>query len=93
MDKKAFAKVITKIRKDMGTDSYPKAMMTSQQESKCTATVNCNIGYKDPGTSLDRAQTVITDPRFIELLVTYKATARIEPLPQTKNCYQIRIRW
>lgn len=109
MDKKAFAKVITKIRKDMGTDSYPKAMMTRQQEAKNTCTVNCDSPIKgtwaivdgrhtftphpEQRDSLAMAKEVLADQRLIDLLATCNAKATVEPIPQTKAGYQVRIRW
>ncbi len=94
--KKAFQKTISEIRKDWRIDrntpngEYPKAMMTSQQEQKNTATVNC--GGEWCSFSKELAQYVMDDERFRKFISEAKAVATVEKFYRS-SCpgYQIRI--
>lgn len=94
--KKAFQKTISDIRKDWrvkrGTPSaeYPKAMMTSQQESHNTATVNC--GGEWCSFSKELSEHVMNDERFQKFLSDAGAEAIIEKFYRN-SCpgYQVRI--
>ena len=80
--KKEFQKTISEIRKDWrvkrGTlrGEYPKAMMTSQQEAKNTATVNCGRDWTS--FSGDLADYVLKDERFQKFLSDAGAEANKE---------------
>ena len=90
--KKDLQKVVKAFRDEQETPSeYPKAMMTAQQMSKGTATINC--GRNENGKA--RSEKMIKYPPFLEWCKTFgvKAT-EIEVareasymLPQ----YQIRV--
>ena len=88
--KKDFSKVITKIRADRTASlgkkvEYPKAMMTSQQMAKNTATVNC-AGKEDI------ALLVLQDKRFLDFLAKYNASAWLENVTVYSSAgVQIRI--
>ena len=78
MNKKDFQKTIARIRAEINAQkmfhsSYPKAMLTGQQEAKCTATVNCAC-YD--GEQL--ARDIMARPDFVALLNRNNATAKIE---------------
>jgi len=90
MDKRAFVKTVTKIRKALGTTDYPKAMMTGAQQAKGTATINCDCHRKemDPMAMQD---LLFTDPLLLELLADQGATAHKE---MSKDGFpQIRINY
>jgi len=96
MNKKAFAKVVTKIRKELGTKEYPKAMMTSRQIDNCTATINCTV-YRSTGYDGDSkalALAVRWHPALLPLLSEHRVSVvSIEPIPGTNEHYQVRLRW
>lgn len=84
--KKDFQKTISAIRKDRkestGRDvHYPKAMMTGQQESKRTATVNCGGEWVSEQVSVEIAELVMKDHRFNDFLARYSAKAITEKNP------------
>ena len=82
--KKTFQKTVSEIRKDWRVKrntpggEYPKAMMTSQQEAKNTATVNCGGEWVSSSFSKDLAEYVINDERFQKFLSDAGAEATIE---------------
>ena len=78
--KKEFQKTISTFRKESGK-SFPKAMMTGQQMTKRTATVNCGGEWYSAEGSKMIAQTVMNDERFKTFLTKCEATAAIEPNP------------
>lgn len=89
--KKAFQRVIANIRKETG-DQFPKAMMTSQQMNKCTATVNCGGEFKGTESSKELAEKVLNDERFLTFLEKNKAAAAVEAISiSNKMVYQVRI--
>ncbi|MBR3587014.1 MAG: hypothetical protein IKO00_13395 [Oscillospiraceae bacterium] len=87
-NKKAFQKVIKAIRedyrkeKDIPTIEYPKAMMTSQQMEKDTATVNCGGEFCSSMFSKECSARVMNDKRFEKFLDECCAKATVE-----KKCY------
>ncbi len=94
--KKAFQKTIGEIRKDWRVmrntpkGEYPKAMMTSQQEAKNTATVNC--GGEWCSFSKELSEYVMNDERFQKFLSDAGAEAVVEKF-YSYSCpgYQVRI--
>ena len=94
--KKRFQNTISEIRKDWRIErntprgEYPKAMMTSQQEAKNTATVNC--GGEWCSFSKELAQYVMNDERFQKFLSDAGAEANIEKFYRG-SCpgYQVRL--
>ena len=94
--KKQFQKTISEIRNDWrelrGTPrgEYPKAMMTSQQEAKNTATVNC--GGEWCSFSGELSKFVLNDERFQKFLSDAGAEAVREDV-WNMGChgYQVRI--
>lgn len=96
MDKKGFAKVVTKIRRQLGTKEYPKAMMTSAQIANRTATINCTVysstGYRGPD-SMEMAKEIKAHPLLLAFLAAEGAVAAIEPISGSAGHYQVRLRW
>ena len=87
MFKKDFQKTISIIRKELAIGDYPKAMCTSQQYGKGTATVNCG-GQWLPDESKNIAELVMNHPEFKDFLSRHGATAKLE---KSSNWTQIRI--
>lgn len=87
--KKDFQKVIGAIRKEAGTGSFPKPMMTAAQMMKNEATVNCGGEWSTAEKTLERANKVMQDSRFVAFLEAHNAKAGLE-LNNFKT-YQIRI--
>lgn len=87
--KKEFQKVIGTIRKDNDEKSFPKPMMTAVQMEKREATVNCGGEWSTAEKTLERANAVIKNDRFIDFINKHNATAKIEK--NNFNTYQIRI--
>lgn len=73
--KKDFQKLIKTIRSEIGEGrDYPKAMMTGQQQTKNTATINCaGMAFAEKAT-----QAIMEDERFQAFLTRYDATAVVE---------------
>lgn len=100
MNKKEFQKVISKIRADRRIEEnlprteYPKAMMTSSQMAKNTATVNCGGEWVALDTSKKTAARVMRDERFQKFLADNQATATVETfwVGSCRAC-QIRINY
>lgn len=89
--KKAFQRVIANIRKETESE-FPKAMMTSQQMNKCTATVNCGGERYSTESSKELAEKVLNDKRFLTFLEKNKAAAAVEAVSiGDKMAYQVRI--
>lgn len=89
--KKAFQRVIANIRKETESE-FPKAMMTSQQMNKCTATVNCGGERYSTESSKELAERVLNDERFLTFLEKNKAAAAVEAVSiGNKMAYQVRI--
>lgn len=70
-------------------DEYPKAMMTSQQEAKKTATIN--FGY-DEATHQAELKEFRASEAFKSFLEKWELTDAGQEL-NGDNCIQIRIRW
>ena len=93
--KKDFQKVISAIRKDrqklenIKLRDFPKAMMTNQQVWKNTATVNCGGQCGSYESTIEIANAVISDDRFIGFLEKWEASAQIER--ESSGSAQIRI--
>ena len=75
--KKEFSKTISKIRKDIGGE-FPKAMMTSHQMAKSTATVNCGGEWRSAEKCASMAAQIMEDERFQAFLAKCNARAEIE---------------
>lgn len=74
--KKDFQKAVATARAERNARlgekrEYPKAMMTGQQQTKGTATVNCSC-------SAELAAEVINHPAIVAFLRKYGATAAVE---------------
>lgn len=94
--KRAFQKTISEIREDWRIErntpqgEYPKAMMTSQQEERHTATVNC--GADHCSFSRELADRVMKDERFQKFLTDAGAKAVKEDVWRGScHGYQVRI--
>lgn len=85
--KKNLQKTIKAIRND--GEEFPKAMMTSQQMEKRTATVNCG-GEWLPKTSRKTAESVIENELFKAFLKEVGAVANLEHIDRF-DAWQIRI--
>lgn len=93
MFKKDFQKVISAIRKELGDDSYPKAMCTSAQMMKNQATVNCGGEWRTKS-SPETARKVMEHPKFKDLLAKYSAKAAFETgSADGRTWTQIRIQY
>lgn len=93
MNKKQFQKTIKAIREELfAGNEYPKAMMTTQQMEKNTATVNCGGEWWRPEQSHDIAGETIIHPAFKKLIEESNATATIEPVGKCGGV-QIRINY
>lgn len=69
---------------------YPKAMMTSQQMTNNTATINC--GHSRSERSQNNARDLIAYPPFVEWVQKYNVkSVQVELNPD--NCYQVRVRY
>jgi hypothetical protein len=91
MFKKEFQKTIAAIRKELGSDEYPKAMCTGAQYAKRTATVNCGGEWR-PKSSPETAKQVMQHPKFAALLKAHDAKAVYEQGRYGDRCWtQIRI--
>ena len=92
--KKDFQKVISAIRKELGSGEYPKAMCTGAQMMKNQATVNCG-GEGRGERSKQLAQQVINHSLFKAFLMATGSRATLEHKPDyTGNGYtQIRIQY
>lgn len=91
---KDFPKVVGKIRADLGTHNYPKAMMTGAQMMNLTATVNCGGERLGFDFSDHIAQAIMEDDRFKDFLDKYSAKAYIENARYAGREYvQIRINY
>lgn len=89
--KKAFQRVIANIRKETESE-FPKAMMTSQQMNKCTATVNCGGERYSTESSKELAEKVLNDERFLIFLEKNNAAATVEAVSiGNKMAYQVRV--
>ena len=95
--KKEFQKVVAAIRADAKKENpkaeYPKAMMTSQQMEKNTATVNCGHNPKE---SKKIAKRVLEDPRFHEFMSGCNVTHAIPEIVKDaydNKVYQLRLRF
>lgn len=97
MDKKKFQKIIGQIRTQRNSEldiraEYPKAMMTSKQETISTATVNCGGEWGIDSKGI--ADYVMKSQAFTELMEASSAKAEIEKVEYPGKSYvQIRIRW
>lgn len=94
--KKELQKAVGNIRKDLSEEAgrkwtYPKAMMTGQQEEKRTATVNCGGEWMSREFTEKLADQVMKDERFKTFLTKCDATARLEV--NTFGTFQIRINY
>lgn len=89
---KDYKKAVSKVRADLGTNGYPKAMMTGQQMRKCTATVNCGGEWHGKTFSEELASKVIQHEAFKDFLKSYHAEAHIEKASYAGREYaQVRI--
>ena len=89
---KDYKKAVSKVRADLGTKGYPKAMMTGAQMTKCTATVNCGGEWYGMDYSEELASKVIQHETFKDFLKAYNAEAHIEKASYAGREYaQVRI--
>ena len=98
INKPKFQKVIGKIRAGLIMENpkakYPKAMLTSQQAAKGTATVNCGGEWASAQFSFDLANRVMADERFQAFLKEENASAAIQQYSVGNHAaYQVRIRF
>ena len=100
MKKADFQKIVKSLRTDLQVvnaeeyATYPKAMMTSAQEAKRTATVNCGGEWRPGQRSLDLALQLMASQTFRTFLAENGATAHLEEASAGSRTWtQVRINY